>query len=82
MPQWIILLQEEFCGSPFGRKIWNSNDERQRRVVWRCNKKYVVKGVKGCENKHIANRVLYKVFIEAFNTMIENILLRYKAGEF
>lgn len=25
------------CGSPFGRKVWNSNDERFRKVVWRCN---------------------------------------------
>ena len=86
------------CGSPFGRKIWNSNDERQRRVVWRCNKKYVVKGVKGCENKHIDDKVLYQAFINTFNALIENkdyfmekwkeefqsesVLQRYKAGEF
>ena len=86
------------CGSPFGRKIWNSTDERQRRVVWRCNKKYVVKGEKGCENKHIDDKVLYQAFINTFNAIIENkgyfmekwkdelqsesVLLRYKAGDF
>jgi len=86
------------CGSTFGRKVWNSTDERNRRVIWRCNKKYSVKGKKGCENKHIDNRVLYKVFVETFNAMIENkdyfmekwkkevmsenVLVRYKSKQF
>ena len=86
------------CGSTFGRKVWNSTDERLRRVIWRCNKKYEVKGKKSCENKHIADKVLYNVFVEAFNALIENkeyfmekwkkglrsenVLLRYKAKEF
>lgn len=57
------------CGSSFGRKAWNSTDERLRRVIWRCNKKYVVKGEKSCENKHVDDRVLYQA---SFNAMIEN----------
>lgn len=60
------------CGSPFGRKVWNSTDERFRRILWRCNKKYIVKGEKGCENKHIDDRVLFQAFINTFNAMIEN----------
>lgn len=60
------------CSSPFGRKVWNSNDERFRRVVWRCNNRYKVKGQKGCENKHINDNTLYKTFINTFNAMIEN----------
>lgn len=36
------------CGSTFDRKVWNSNNERLRRVIWRCNKKYKVKGEKSC----------------------------------
>lgn len=72
MQQWIILLQEEFCGSPFGRKILNSNDERQRTVMCKSNKMYAVKGVKGCKNKHIDDRVLYQAFINTFNAIIEN----------
>lgn len=36
------------CGHIFGRKVWNSNDDRRRRIIWRCNDKYVVKGEKGC----------------------------------
>lgn len=61
-----------YCGSTFGRKVWNSNDERLRRVIWRCNKKYEVKGQKGCENKHIDDKVLYQAFINTFNAIIEN----------
>jgi DNA invertase Pin-like site-specific DNA recombinase len=34
------------CNSIFGRKVWNSNDERRRRLIWRCNRKYAVKGEK------------------------------------
>jgi len=86
------------CGSTFGRKVWNSTDERLRRVVWRCNRKYVVKGKKGCESGHIDDRVLYRSFVEAFNVMVENKdyfmkkwkvhlksvngLVRYKANQF
>ncbi|MBW9158812.1 recombinase family protein [Clostridium tagluense] len=86
------------CGSTFGRKVWNSIDERLRRVIWRCNKKYAIKGEKGCKNKHIDDKGLYQAFINTFNGMIENkdyfmekwkkglqsenVLVRYKTGEF
>ena len=86
------------CGSTFGRKVWNSTDERIRRIIWRCNKKYTVKGEKGCENKHIDDKVLYQAFINTFNAMIENkdyfmekwkeelksenVLVRYKEKQF
>jgi site-specific DNA recombinase len=86
------------CGSAFGRKVWNSTDERLRRVIWRCNKKYTVKGEKSCENKHIDDRVLYQAFINTFNAMVENkdyfmekckhnlksdnLLQRYKAQQY
>jgi len=84
------------CGRPYGRKVWNSTDERLRRIVWRCNKKYEVKGEKGCANKHIDDKVLYQAFISNFNAMIENkdyflekwksedrdVLKKYKAKQF
>ncbi|WP_245824108.1 zinc ribbon domain-containing protein [Sporomusa malonica] len=89
------------CGSygkAFGRKVWNSTDERFRRVIWRCNGKYPAKGEKGCNSKHIYNEVLYQVVINIFNTLIENrdyfiakwnerlksdnALYRYKARQF
>ena len=86
------------CGSAFGRKVWNSTDERLRRVIWRCNKKYEVRGKKSCTNKHVDDKVLYQAFINTLNTMIENkyyfiekwkehlksdnLLQRYKAKQF
>lgn len=86
------------CGSVFGRKVWNSTDERLRRFIWRCNNKYAVKGKKSCTNKHIDDKALYQAFISTFNAMIENknyfmdkwkqhlesenLLQRYKAKQF
>ena len=80
------------------RKVWNSNNEKLRRIIWRCNGKYAVKGEKGCGSKHIDDGVLYQVFINTFNAMIENkdyflkkwqerlgdgdLLKRYKARQF
>ncbi len=63
------------CGSPYGRKVWNSTDERLRRIVWRCNKKYSVKGEKSCQNKHVDDKVLYQAFINTFNAIIKNKII-------
>jgi site-specific DNA recombinase len=60
------------CGRPYGRKVWNSPDERLRRIIWRCNNKYVTKGEKGCESKHIDDKVLYQAFVDTFNALVEN----------
>ncbi len=60
------------CGSPFGRKVWNSTDETLRRKIWRCNKKYTNKGEKSCGNKHIDDRTLYQAFIDIFYAILEN----------
>ena len=60
------------CGQVFGRKVWNSTDDRFRRIIWRCNGKYPAKGEKGCESRHIDNAVLYQAFVNVFNMMVEN----------
>ena len=60
------------CGQVFGRKVWNSTDDRFRRVIWRCNGKYVMKGKKGCDSRHIDDGAFYQAFIRVFNTMVEN----------
>jgi site-specific DNA recombinase len=78
--------------------VWNSTDERHRRIIWRCNGKYLAKGEKGCESRHIDDEVLYQAFINTFNALIENkdyfmekwqerlgsdnLLQRYKARQF
>jgi len=86
------------CGHIFGRKVWNSTNEKLRKHIWQCDAKYKVKGVKGCDSKHIEDAVLYQVFINTFNAMIENkayflekwqdglvsdnLLQRYKSKQF
>ena len=60
------------CGSTFGRKVWNSTDERLKRTIWQCNSKYKVKGKIGCRNRHINEKVLYRAFVNAFNVILEN----------
>ena len=61
------------CGSTFGRKVWNSTDERLKRTIWQCNNKYKVKGKIGCRNRHINEEVLYQAFIDTFNAIVRNI---------
>ena len=60
------------CGQIFGRKVWNSTDDRFRRIIWRCNGKYPAKGEKGCESRHVDDVVLYQTFVNVFNMMAEN----------
>lgn len=78
--------------------MWNSTDDRLRRIIWRCNGKYTVKGEKGCESRHIDDNVLYQAFVDIFNMIVENkeyfigkwqeriesddALIRYKAKQF
>ena len=86
------------CGRVFGRKVWNSTSEKLRRIVWQCNGKYLGKGEKGCESRHIDDAVLYQAFVDVFNAMVEqkgyflekwqkslasnNVLVQYKARQF
>ncbi len=86
------------CGHIYGRKVWNSTDDRCRRIIWRCNGKYAIKGEKGCESRHIDDGVLYQAFVNVFNAIVENkdyvmrkwqerlssdnLLKRYKARQF
>jgi len=59
------------CSRTFGRRVWNSTDDRLRRMVWQCSAKYEVKGRKGCDNKHIDDWVLYQAFVDVFNAIVE-----------
>ena len=61
------------CGSTFGRKVWNSTEERLKRTIWQCNSKYKVKGKIGCRNRHINDEILYETFVYAFNEIVKNI---------
>lgn len=59
-------------GSAFGRKTWNSTDEKLKRRIWQCNRKYEKKGEVRYKNKHIDEEVLYKAFVSSFNALVEN----------
>ncbi len=60
------------CGSPFGRKTWNSTSEKLNKRVWQCNKRYEKKEQVRCKNKHIDEEVLYKAFVSSFNELVES----------
>lgn len=60
------------CKRAYGRKVWNSTDDRLRRIIWRCNNKYMVKGEKGCNSRHIDDKLLYAVFVNTFNALVGN----------
>lgn len=59
------------CGKVFGRKVWNSPDERLRRIIWRCNGKYQRKA-KRAAIVNISMMGFYTKFINTFNTLFEN----------
>ena len=41
--------------------------------MWQCKERYRVKGIEGCTNRHVDEKVLQDVFIQAWNSLIENI---------
>lgn len=59
----------EDCGAFFGSKVWNSTDERYRRIIWQCNDKF--KGTK-CSTSHITEQQIKEKFVEAFNRLFQN----------
>ena len=59
------------CNTVFARKGWQSRNGDIRRV-WQCSERYKVKGVMGCSNRHVEETTLRKVFIRAWNTLLEN----------
>ena len=58
------------CGSVFGSKTQHSGREYSR-IIWRCNRKYAVKGQVLCSNSHLTTEQLEQAFVEAFNQMLE-----------
>ncbi|WP_297418967.1 recombinase family protein [Clostridium sp.] len=60
------------CSRSFGRRVWSSNDERFKKQVWICTQRNKTKGIVGCNNRHIYDKILKEVFIDTFNTLIQN----------
>jgi len=61
------------CGGIYGSKVWNSNSDVYRRIVWRCNEKYKkADGYPGCRTPHLSEEQIKKAFVGAFNECIKN----------
>lgn len=57
------------CGRAFARKGWRTPDGDRK--VWQCSERYKVKGVMGCTNRHIDEETLIKIYIRAWNRLLE-----------
>ena len=59
----------EDCGGFFGSKVWHSTD-RYRRTIWQCNGKF--KGEERCLTPSVDTETVQRLFIQAYNRMMEN----------
>lgn len=59
------------CNRVFARKGWQSKRGEIQRI-WQCGERYKVKGVLGCENRHVEESTLEKAFVMAWNGILEN----------
>lgn len=59
----------EDCGGFFGSKVWHSTD-RYRRTIWQCNSKF--KGEERCHTPTVDTETVQRLFIQAYNRMMEN----------
>lgn len=57
------------CNNFYGSKLWHSTD-KYRSIVWQCGHKF--KGKKKCITPHFREEQLKKLFILAFNKLLEN----------
>lgn len=55
------------CGAFYGSKVWHSTDA-YRRVVWRCNEKYI--GEKKCTTPYVTQEELEKAFVSILQRVI------------
>ncbi|CAB1255029.1 protein of unknown function [Ruminococcaceae bacterium BL-6] len=61
------------CGANYGHKVWHSND-KYRRLVWFCNKKYGKGAGDGlrCKTPHLTDDEVKAVFVGAMNAALQN----------
>ena len=57
------------CDGWYGAKVWHSTD-KYRRVIYRCNKKYVHKG-KPCSTRHLTEEEIKQIFVKALKSLVE-----------
>ena len=56
------------CGGWYGAKVWHSND-KYRKVVYRCNKKYN-KGGEPCDTPSYTEEEIKQIFLKALNIIL------------
>ena len=55
------------CGAFYGSKVWHSTDA-YRRVIWRCNGKYI--GEKKCTTPYVTQEELEKAFVSVMQRVL------------
>ena len=55
------------CGAFYGSKVWHSTDI-YRRVIWRCNEKYI--GEKKCTTPYVTQEELEKAFVSVMQRVL------------
>lgn len=71
------------CNKVFTRKGWRSSTGEIRKI-WQCSERYKVKGVLGCNNRHVEESTLEKAVVMAWNGVLENkeyFLQKWEAQE-
>lgn len=58
------------CGEFYGSKVWHSNSEKYRHVIWQCNGKY--RHGYGCCTPHLDETEIKKKFLQAYNQLFIN----------
>lgn len=58
------------CNSILTRRT-HTRKNGEHHKAWICNKRFVQKGVRGCESETIAESIIYEAFIKAWNILIE-----------
>ena len=56
------------CGAFYGSKVWHSTDI-YRRVIWRCNEKYI--GEKKCTTPYVTQEELEKAFVSVMQRVLQ-----------
>ena len=56
------------CGAFYGSKVWHSTDI-YRRVIWRCNGKYI--GEKKCTTPYVTQEELEKAFVSVMQRVLQ-----------
>lgn len=61
----------EDCGGYYGQKLWHSNNEKYRRLVWQCNDKFK-KDKDKCQTPTLNEKSIKTMFLKAYNEFMSD----------